>query len=108
MTARPASRHHETSRPPRVRVPGPRPGPWPASGRHETGLSVRYYALELGFHGVPPGSAPPERDADGASVIPGAQRPGPPPLAKRHCVRAGLGHEYLTRLLFRLIHLLPV
>jgi hypothetical protein len=37
-------------------------------GRHETGDSLRQNALDPGFHGVPPGPARTDRDADGAGA----------------------------------------
>ena len=39
-----------------------------AAGRSGTGHSLRHYALDLGFHGVPVGPAHPDRKADGADV----------------------------------------
>ena len=38
------------------------------AGRSETGLPLRYYALDPGFHGVPPDPARTNREADGTGV----------------------------------------
>ena len=40
----------------------------PRSGRHETGLLARYYALEPGFHLRPGGPVQVDRDAGDSSV----------------------------------------
>jgi hypothetical protein len=71
----------QPSRPRPVPVPSlspsrPVPSPSPSasgsgSGRHETGLSVRYYALNLGFHGAwQPGTPPPHNCETPVALVP--------------------------------------
>ena len=40
----------------------------PAAGRHESGISLRQNALDLGFHAVRADPAHPESDADDSGV----------------------------------------